>query len=90
MLARHGLAQLRDVEQQGGGVHALSEGLPAEQGARELGRRRAAVFRRGDRPVLKGVPLDQLPAVTSAKWKELGLDEDYDIYPRNLSVLLNR
>lgn len=38
--------------------------------------------------VLKGVPLDQLPAETAAKWKDLGLDEDYDIYPRNLRALL--
>jgi len=39
--------------------------------------------------VLKGVPLDQLPADTSAKWRNLGLDdEDYDIYPRNLRALL--
>ncbi len=40
--------------------------------------------------VLKGVPFDQLPADTAEKWKKLGLDEDYDIYPRNLSVLLDR
>jgi len=40
--------------------------------------------------VLKGVPLDQLPPDTSAKWKKLGLDEDFDIYPRNLKVLLDR
>jgi len=39
--------------------------------------------------VLKGIPLDQLLADTAAKWKNLGLDdEDYDIYPRNLRVLL--
>ena len=39
--------------------------------------------------VLKGVPLDQLPTDTSAKWKKLGLDdEDFDIYPRNLRALL--
>ena len=38
--------------------------------------------------VLKGVPLDQLPADTSAKWRNLGLDEDYGIYPRNLRALL--
>jgi len=40
--------------------------------------------------ILEGVPFDQLPADTSAKWKHLGLDEDYDIYPRNLKVLLDR
>ncbi len=38
--------------------------------------------------VLKGVPLDQLPPDTSAKWKNLDLDEDYDIFPRNLRALL--
>jgi len=38
--------------------------------------------------ILEGVPLDQLPPDTSAKWKNLGLDEDYDIFPRNLRVLL--
>ena len=40
--------------------------------------------------VLEGVPLDQLPAPTAAKWKNLGLDEDYDTFPRNLRVLLDR
>jgi len=38
--------------------------------------------------IVKGVPLDQLPAETAGKWKNLGLDEDYDIYPRNLRALL--
>jgi len=38
--------------------------------------------------VLKGVSLDQLPADTAAKWKNLGLDEDYDSFPRNLRALL--
>jgi len=38
--------------------------------------------------VLKGIPLGQLPADTSAEWKNLGLDEDYGIYPRNLRALL--
>ena len=40
--------------------------------------------------VLKGIPLDQLPADTSAKCKNLGLDENYDIFPRNLGALLGR
>jgi len=38
--------------------------------------------------ILEGVPLDQLPPGTSAKWRDLGLDEDYDIFPRNLRALL--
>jgi hypothetical protein len=37
---------------------------------------------------LEGVPRDQLPAETVAKWKKLGLNEDYDIFPRNLGALL--
>jgi len=40
--------------------------------------------------ILEGVPCDQLPAETATKWKQLGLDEDYDIFPRNLRVLLRR
>ena len=40
--------------------------------------------------VLEGVPHDQLPAETVAKWKKLGLAEDYDIFPRNLGVFLKR
>jgi epoxyqueuosine reductase len=40
--------------------------------------------------ILEGVPFDQLPAETAAKWKQLGLDEDYDIFPRNLGVLVGR
>ena len=40
--------------------------------------------------ILEGVPLDQLPATTATQWKQLGLDEDYDIFPRNLGVLLRR
>ena len=40
--------------------------------------------------VLKGVPLDQLPAETVAKWKNLGLDEDYVIFPRNLIAFVNK
>ena len=40
--------------------------------------------------VLQGVALDHLPADTSAKWKHLGLDEDYDIYPRNLRALISK
>lgn len=40
--------------------------------------------------VLKGVPLDQLPAETAAKWKNLGLDEDYGIFPRNLIAFVNK
>ncbi|MFB0533733.1 MAG: 4Fe-4S double cluster binding domain-containing protein, partial [Anaerolineae bacterium] len=40
--------------------------------------------------ILEGVPLDQLPATTATQWKQLGLDEDYDIFPRNLRVLLRR
>jgi len=38
--------------------------------------------------VLEGVPRDQLPAETMAKWIKLGLSEDYDIFPRNLGVFL--
>lgn len=40
--------------------------------------------------ILEGIPFDQLPAEIAAKWKRLGLDEDYDIFPRNLRALLNR
>jgi epoxyqueuosine reductase len=40
--------------------------------------------------ILEEVPFDQLPAKTAAKWKQLGLDEDYDIFPRNLRALLRR
>ena len=40
--------------------------------------------------ILEGIPFDRLPAETAAKWKTLGLDEDYDIFPRNLRALLNR
>ena len=39
-------------------------------------------------PVLQGIPLDRLPDETAAKWKNLSLDEGYDIYPRNLRALL--
>ena len=40
--------------------------------------------------ILEGVPFDQLPAETAALWERLGLSADYDIYPRNLGVLLRR
>jgi len=40
--------------------------------------------------ILEGVPFDQLPAETAAKWKQLDLSEDYDIFPRNLGVFLRR
>ncbi len=40
--------------------------------------------------ILEGVPFDQLPAETAALWERLGLSADYDIFPRNLSVLLRR
>ena len=40
--------------------------------------------------ILEGVPFDQLPAETAAKWKQLDLGEDYDIFPRNLGVFLRR
>ena len=40
--------------------------------------------------ILEGVPKDQLPAETATKWKQLDLDKDYDIFPRNLRVLLKR
>ena len=38
--------------------------------------------------ILEGVPFDQLPAATATKWEQLNLDEDYDIFPRNLRALL--
>jgi len=40
--------------------------------------------------ILEGVPFDQLPAETASLWERLGLSADYDIYPRNLGVLLRR
>jgi len=40
--------------------------------------------------ILERVPLEQLPAETASKWRQLAWDEDFDILPRNLGVLIRR
>jgi len=77
------------VAQKSRRLHALPEGLPSEQGVVNWVEDGPQFSEEETALVLQGVPLDQLPAATSAKWTKLGLDdEDYDLYPRNLRALL--
>jgi epoxyqueuosine reductase len=40
--------------------------------------------------ILEAIPFEKLPAEIVDKWKWLGLSEDFDVFPRNLRVLIPR